>query len=280
MRTIGRAFTLIELLVAVAIIALLLAILVPGLSNARRQARQAMCGSNLRQLILANASYAQSSRDHYVLAAPDIHVGFGGRQRWHGVRRSPGVSPNPADNLFDPMRSPLLRHLGRDVRLKACPDFREVVRDGAMNAYEAGTGGYGYNHLYIGGRYDRYTGSKPRPHEVSAKTTDVRHPAATVMFADAALLQYNPDSGPFLAENSFAFPYLVVTPTPTTPPARNEPSLHFRHAGRAAVAWSDGHIEPRRMDFTRKVAPLTEADFTRYGIGWFGPMSNDLFDLR
>src|SRR5690606_9872260 len=106
-RIAGHGFTLIEVLVVVAIIALLLAILVPSLSNARRQARQAVCSSNLRQLVLANASYAQSNRDHYVLAAPDIHVGFGGRQRWHGVRQSLGVSPNPADNLFDPARSPL-----------------------------------------------------------------------------------------------------------------------------------------------------------------------------
>jgi prepilin-type N-terminal cleavage/methylation domain-containing protein/prepilin-type processing-associated H-X9-DG protein len=56
-RRIERAFTLIELLVVVAIIALLIAILLPSLSSARAQGRTAVCASRMSQLCRAFLQY-------------------------------------------------------------------------------------------------------------------------------------------------------------------------------------------------------------------------------
>jgi prepilin-type N-terminal cleavage/methylation domain-containing protein/prepilin-type processing-associated H-X9-DG protein len=52
-----RAFTVIELLVVISIIALLLAISIPSLQNSRRQAKAALCGSNIKQLVLGLIAY-------------------------------------------------------------------------------------------------------------------------------------------------------------------------------------------------------------------------------
>ena len=60
------AFTLIELLVVVAIIALLISILLPSLSQAREQARTVKCASNMRQFGLANQMYADEHDGWFV----------------------------------------------------------------------------------------------------------------------------------------------------------------------------------------------------------------------
>jgi prepilin-type N-terminal cleavage/methylation domain-containing protein len=63
-------FTLVEILVVLAVIALLMAILMPALGLARRQGCSAACQSNLRQLCLAMNLYAL---DHDDQAMPFSH---------------------------------------------------------------------------------------------------------------------------------------------------------------------------------------------------------------
>ena len=66
----GLRFTLIELLVVIAIIAILAAMLLPALSAARERARNANCIGKLKQLTLAEFSYASVNHDYIAYPGP------------------------------------------------------------------------------------------------------------------------------------------------------------------------------------------------------------------
>lgn len=73
------AFTLLELLIVVAVIALLIAILLPGLDAARRHSKRSVCATNLHQIAVGWEMYLQDY-DGDFLQDGNMERNFGGRQ--------------------------------------------------------------------------------------------------------------------------------------------------------------------------------------------------------
>jgi prepilin-type processing-associated H-X9-DG protein/prepilin-type N-terminal cleavage/methylation domain-containing protein len=267
----GFGFTLVELLVTVSVIALLMGILMPALGSARSGARELVCKSNLRQLVLANEGYAGENDEAYVPAASDLWDG-GGLRRWHGVRDS-------IDEAFDPLRGPLAGYLS-DGQVKECPAKVDFAKGQGWNAnFEQGCGGYGYNMTYIGSRLWSNGISDAESYKSTyAKTTrvtEISRPGETLMFADAAMA-----NGPgVLIEYSFAEPPFTVCNGQPVTSFYMSPSIHFRHRSRANVGWADGHIDarsPARFDKANVYGVCSED----VHLGWFEPVDNTLFDLK
>ncbi|MCK4885893.1 MAG: type II secretion system protein [Planctomycetes bacterium] len=75
-----RSFTLVELLVVIAIIALLMGLLMPSLSRAKKQAQAVICQSNLHQWAICFAMYTEDNDNKF-------HEGYS-RSTYSGVPRT------------------------------------------------------------------------------------------------------------------------------------------------------------------------------------------------
>lgn len=257
-----RAFSLIELLVTITVISILSAALMPALRNAKEAGNSVKCLSNLRQLYLANCLYAENHNGFFVLGSEDILTS--NLKRWHGER------PNTS-TPFDPSKSPLVNYLGVDGKIKICPSLRDAIKSGAA-AYEAGSGGYGYNHTYVGGRADAYGFPDSISHSLSLNDNKAWCLSKFVMFGDVAMPT---DKG--LIEESFLYPPFwqsMPDPNPVTS-SEPDPSLHFRHNDRANVIWCDGHATRESMSHTRTDLNSYGGISAAYKVGWFGARTNN-----
>jgi prepilin-type processing-associated H-X9-DG protein/prepilin-type N-terminal cleavage/methylation domain-containing protein len=171
LRPIERAFTLVELLVVIGIIALLISILLPSLSRARRTARATTSLSNLRQIGIGLMQYRIENRGAYPVAS---WASVAGRPRFRW-----------ADAIYPYMKNTevyMSPHLSEDERRRMNKPFHHTCDPNANPGILPGSifwGGYGYNWQYLGN--GRTTGGA---REYIAGQSAVRAASQTIAVAD------------------------------------------------------------------------------------------------
>ena len=268
-------FTLIELLVVIAILGILMAMMLPVLTNAREAGKSSSCVNNLKQINLANQLYAAN----FEAFVPGRSGGFSKKQHWHGWRES---SSDP----WDSSKGLLVDYYGKTGKIKECPAMESYFdkNEGSANARNFGAGGYAYNFMGVGSTayLDGY-GSSAWPSGMLP--ADIALPAQTVMFGDCAHL-YNGE----IVENDdlstplslyLAPPEKLKTKRPTT--TNNNSKIHFRHLGVANIAWVDGHVSQEQRAYSWEDGFFGSGggeseERVALNIGNFGPKDNSLYD--
>lgn len=259
MRINRRAFTLIELLVVVAIIAVLMAILLPSLGNARVQAKRVQCGAKLRDWGQVMQVYA-AEYDNYIFcyykgsdpaltSAQNTVYWF--TQNNTGIRRG-------YDAVWSKDEGTAGSRIATIVKMRMCPanDFAPVTN--TASATQIG---------YVMGRFRNSPTDKSNSNPQMWKLNQFTHPTTTLGMMDGEYgLMYGSTPAVFYDTAGCAS---LATATNSQYKLSLEELFQSRHAGMANGLFMDGHVQTIKWsDLTANLpsistAPASASDSTR-----------------
>jgi len=259
----SRGFTLIELLVVISIIALLISILLPALGAARDTARSIQCGSQLRQVGVAQ--YAYEADTQWMAAAgvgtvgstfngdfdPDAEVHF--KHWWYQLLRGYLGRENSAVPLTAAetgaftsqgvLLCPSVDKIDDDTRSYAMNTFSQLANDNNFGV----PGGHSFGPLEQRG----YTGDgpffiyAPKSDAIGSSPQQDRILPANALLATDQFISSGGYADPFIyRDNRYA-----ETASNFVSELASGAQSAFRHNGGGRnVVFLDGHVSVKKLD--------------------------------
>jgi prepilin-type N-terminal cleavage/methylation domain-containing protein len=192
-----RAFTLVELLVVIGIIAVLIGILLPALSKARKNAQMTVCMSNQKQLVTALLMYCNDNRGGFP-GGPGGYKVNGVLKYTVSLASWDTDARNPYSCNQDENNGPiwLAKYVGNSKKIPGCPAEPEVKDQGYGSLTNRSNYWYPWSLVYRPDQIENITPSiaqvnkdlpsdPPGIAQTPQKITQVRHPTQKVVIIES-----------------------------------------------------------------------------------------------